>query len=208
MAMEMPAGEDISIPFGNFAFHVSFEVAAPAGPGASEAATGAVPSSFAPGTGVKPELFGGFSEITGLEAMMEHKAIKAGGRNYGAYMRAGPVSFGTVVLKRGIVRTQHLWRWWSMFAGADGESDGRPLTANRCNLLIGLISTIGVSDKPVDLSSHKPGDIKPKVQLGWRLRNAMPVKFRVGDLSAKGSDVAVEELHLVHEGLEMNGVAA
>jgi hypothetical protein len=36
----------------------------------------------------------------------------------------------------------------------------------------------------------------------------MPVKFRVGDLSAKGSDVAVEELHLVHEGLEMNGVVA
>lgn len=208
MAMEMPAGEDVRIPFGNFAFHVSFEVAAPGGSGASEAATGAAPSAFAPGAGVAPELFGGFSEITGLEAMMEHKVVKAGGRNYGAYMRAGPVSFGTVVLKRGIVRSQHLWRWWSMFAGADGASDGRPLTANRCNLLIGLISTIGDVTQAIDLKSYKPDSIKPKIRLGWRLRNAMPVKFRVGDLSAKGTDVAVEEIHLVHEGLEMSGVAA
>jgi phage tail-like protein len=208
MAMQVPAGEDVRIPFANFAFHVSFEVAAPAGPGATQKATGKAPRRFAPGAGVAPELFGGFSEIAGLEAMMEHKVIKAGGRNYGAYMRAGPVSFGTVVLKRGIVHSQHLWRWWSMFAGADGRPDGRPLTANRCNLLIGLISTIGEVAQPIDLSSYKPGGIERKVRLGWRLRNAMPVKFRVGDLSAKGSDVAVEELHLVHEGLEMDGVAA
>jgi phage tail-like protein len=208
MSIRLPTGEDTRIPYANFAFHVAFEPAAPAAPGASRAATGSAPSRFAPGAGVKPELLGGFSEISGLEAMMEHKAIKAGGRNYGAFMRAGPVSFGTVVLKRGIVRSQHLWRWWSMFAGADGASDGRPLTTNRCNLLIGLISTIGQVRQPMDLKAFKKEGIKPKVQLGWRLKNAMPVKFRVGDLNGKGSDVAIEEIHLVHEGLEMNGVAA
>jgi phage tail-like protein len=42
--------------------------------------------------------------------------------------------------------------------------------------------------------------------MGWNLRNAMPVKFRVADLNAKGTDVAVEELHLVHEGLDVAGV--
>ena len=31
----------------------------------------------------------------------------------------------------------------------------------------------------------------------------MPVKFRAGDLNAKGNDIAIEELHLVHEGLKL-----
>ena len=86
-----------------------------------------------------------------------------------------------------------------MFAGADGASRTAGRTAlNRGNILIGLIRAIDEDEKKQEL----------KVRIGWRLKNAMPVKFRVGDLNAKGSDVAVEELHLVHEGLEMNGVVA
>jgi phage tail-like protein len=183
MTISTSPGQDVLTPFGNFAFHVVFE---------------AVSGTFDPGAGVGEALFGGFSEISGLEATMEHKVIKAGGRNYGAVLRAGPVSFGTVVMKRGIVSSAHLWRWWSMFAGSDGAADGRPLQANRSNVLIGLMSTVG-SD---------PTKSEPKARLGWKLRNAMPVKFRVGDLNAKGTDVAIEELHLVHEGLEMKGVVA
>jgi hypothetical protein len=29
----------------------------------------------------------------------------------------------------------------------------------------------------------------------------MPVKFKFADLNAKGTEVGIEELHLVHEGL-------
>ena len=176
-----PVGEDTRTPFANFAFQVSIEPAS---------------GSFAPGKGVKSELIGGFSEISGLEAMMEHKVIRVGGSNYGPQLRAGPVSFGTVVLKRGIVEARHLWRWWSMFAGADGATDARPTLDNRAHVLIGLIRETR--------SSPTRGD--RRVRLGWRLRYAMPIKFRVADLNAKGSDVAVEELHLAHEGLEMEGV--
>jgi phage tail-like protein len=183
MPIQLPAGEDVAIPYANFAFHVSME---PVG------------ASFAPGKDVDPALLGAFSDISGLEAMMEHKVIKAGGRNYGAALRTGPVTFGTVVLKRGVVKAQFLWRWWSMFAGADGATDGRPTPLNRGNILIGLIRAIDEGQKKQEL----------KVRIGWRLKNAMPVKFRIGDLNAKGSDVAVEELHLVHEGLEMSGVVA
>jgi len=49
----------------------------------------------------------------------------------------------------------------------------------------------------------KPIDPIPEIRAIWRLRNAMPVKFRAGDFNAKGNDVAVEELHLVHEGLAL-----
>jgi len=179
----MPIAEDPRIPFGNFAFQVTFE--------------GVDGEEFAPAGGVDEALFGGFSEISGIEATMEHKVIKVGGRNYGAAVRAGPVTFGTVVMKRGMVRSRHLWRWWSMFAGADGASDARPIKANRCNVVVGLISTIGDDSEE---------DKQPGVRIGWFLRNAMPVKFRAGDLNAKGSEVAIEELHLVHEGIDMLGI--
>ena len=231
MPLSMPQGQDDRTPFGNFAFHVAFEKADDA-------------KAFAPLDGVAPELFGGFQEITGLEAMMEHKAIKEGGRNYGTVMRAGQVTFGTVILKRGIVSARHLWRWWAMFAGADGDFDAMPTPDYRANVLIGLIgfkapksdaekkkkddggyhyeksdSFLGGAVKTsvkVDAYSSfskKPAEPPPpkpqlEVKMGWKLRNAMPVKFKVGDLNAKGSEVAIEELHLVHEGLDMEGVVA
>lgn len=172
--------EEVRTPYANFAFHVVFEPAAASG-------------GFKPYSGYNEGLVGSFSEISGIEAVMEHKAIKAGGRNYGTAMRAGPVTFGTVILKRGIVKTQLLWRWWSMFAGGGDHPDGQPVPQNRGHVLIGLIRAVDDGD----------ASRVPKIRMGWRLRNAMPVKFRVADLNAKGSDVAVEELHLVHERLEM-----
>jgi phage tail-like protein len=228
MPISMPTAEDTRTPFGNFAFYVSFEPS----PDSTE---------FAAKAGVPDELFGGFQEISGLEAMMEHKAIKEGGLNYGTHMRAGPVTFGTVVLKRGMVSARHLWRWWAMFAGADGADDGLPTPDYRANVLIGLIGTKPAkeADKKkddggyhyanstddlwgtgikasvrVDATSsfdRKPAEAPPppperEIKLGWRLRNAMPIKFRAGDLNAKGSEIAIEELHLVHEGLDMSGV--
>jgi phage tail-like protein len=47
---------------------------------------------------------GAFAECTGLEATMEPKVIKEGGRNYGAAQRA------TVILKRGISNNQNLYQ--------------------------------------------------------------------------------------------------
>ena len=113
---------------------------------------------------------------------MEPKAIKVGGRNYGPVQRAGPVTFATVTLKRGIIASRHLWIWWSWFAGADRKPNGGWSPAGRCDVSIALI--------------------RDRVAVvGWQLEKAMPVKFRVADLNARGTDVAIEELHLVHEGL-------
>jgi phage tail-like protein len=184
MAMNVASGQDTQVLYGNFAFFVQFVDGA---------------SPFGARGSVGEEILGAFSEISGLEASMEHKVVKQGGWNYGARLLAGPVSFGTVILKRGIARSQTLWRWWSMFAGADMVADGHPIPANRCDLMIGLLASQPAGDEGSPPSRQ--------VGMGWKLQNAMPVKFRVGDLNAKGSDVAVEELHLVHEGLHVAGVA-
>ena len=47
---------------------------------------------------------------------MEPRMIREGGRNYGAAQRAGPVSFGTVVLKRGMTRGDDLWQTFHTIA--------------------------------------------------------------------------------------------
>jgi phage tail-like protein len=190
MAISIPAGEDRQVLYGNFAFHAQF-----------------VPNDqgFAPGRGLSDEILGAFSDVTGLEATMEHKVVNQGGDNYGSRMLAGRVSFSTVTLKRGIARSQSLWRWWSMFAGADMRDDAKPIPANRCDILIGLIRPRGSPGEGAEESDTPP---ERGAAIGWKLENAMPVKFRVGDLSAKGSEIAIEELQLVHEGLHMLGVAS
>lgn len=187
MAMTVPPGQDTQVLYGNFAFHVQFV---------------GTEGAFAPAEGLDEAILGAFSDVSGLEASMEHKVVRQGGDNYGARMLTGPVSFGTVILKRGIARSQSLWTWWSMFAGADMVADGRPIRANRCDLQIGLLTT-----RPLDPDEPEPAPTH-QVAMGWKLQNAMPVKFRVGDLTAKGTDIAVEELHIVHEGLHVAGVAA
>ena len=185
MPMTVAGGQDTQILYGNFNFFVQF-------------ANG--PSAWND-SGFGEEMLGAFSEISGIEASMEHKVVREGGRNYGTRMLVGQVNFGTVILKRGVARSQALWRWWAKFAGADTMNDGWPTPENRCDVFIGLLASLG------EKTDSAEGETGRKVAMGWKLQNAMPVKFRVGDLNAKGSDVAIEELHLVHEGLHVAGVA-
>ncbi|HYO70666.1 MAG TPA: phage tail protein [Archangium sp.] len=127
-----------------------------------------------------PPLSGAFSECTGLEATMEPKVIKPGGHNYGAIQRAGPVTFATVVLKRGISRDGSLIRWFERVANGD----------------YGHRYTVRVHLKA---PPESPG--AKQLLLTWRLERALPIKFKAADFNAKATDVGIEELHLAHEGL-------
>lgn len=173
-ALTMPNDQFLAPWFGN-KFHVAFtpEPIAARGGGTGSGSNEALCE-------------GAFSEVTGLEASMEAKAIKEGGANYGAHQRAGQVSFATVVLRRGMTRSRDLWSWWALFAGA-GAPDGQPRSngafAHRLTVRITLM------------------DIDGSPQLKWRLERAMPVKFKAADFNARATDVAIEEIHLVHEGL-------
>ena len=120
---------------------------------------------------------GAFAECTGLEATMEPKQIRAGGINLGAVQRVGQVSFATVVLKRGMTSTRHLWKWFNMVSGGG--------YAARMDVEVDMQNAAG------------------ETVLTWGLARCMPVKFKAADLNAKGNEVAVEELHLVHEGLSL-----
>jgi phage tail-like protein len=108
---------------------------------------------------------------------MEPKAIKAGGLNYGAVQRAGPVSFATVVLKRGMTSSRDMVTWFQLVAGGS--------YAYRLSAEIEVQNPAG------------------EAVLTWGLDECLPVKFKAADLNAKGTEVGVEELHLVHQGLRL-----
>lgn len=120
-----------------------------------------------------------FSEVTGLEANIEPFAIQEGGRTWGAHQRVARVSFGTVVLKRGMTRDRRLWQWFRQVAGGK--------FAARMHVYVTLQGT--------------DDDGGPVDHLSWKLVNAMPVKMKIADFNATSGEVGVEELHLVHEGI-------
>jgi phage tail-like protein len=122
---------------------------------------------------------GSFSEITGLEATMQPKTIPEGGMNYGANQRVGGVDYSTVVLKRGMTKSRDAWRWFEL-VNLNGNS------AYRLSVLIQMF------------------DANNQLILTWRLVRALAVKYKMADLVAnRSNEVAIEELHLVHEGLEL-----
>ncbi|NTV11387.1 MAG: phage tail protein [Zoogloea sp.] len=123
---------------------------------------------------------GAFSEVTGLEASMAPKSLKEGGRNWGEVQLSGGVSFPPVILKRGITSLADLWSWFDV-------------TTRQANYALRYTGLIEVY--------HTDADIQ--LAFRWRLFNVLPTKFKGPDLSSTASQVAVEELHLVHEGLEL-----
>ena len=85
---------------------------------------------------------------------------------------------GDVTLKRGIIGSLNLYKW------IDQIRNGDP--GGRRNVLI-----------------HLQSEDHTQIVLTWKLFGAFPVKHSGGPLNAKGIDVAMEELTLAYERLEL-----
>jgi len=89
----------------------------------------------------------------------------------------GVHTVGDVTLKRGVVNSSSLWNWITQARGEES-----PI---RHNAVIVLRNEAG---NPVE---------------SWKLSGAKPVKYTGPTLRGAGSDVAMEELTLSHEGIEI-----
>jgi len=132
---------------------------------------------------------GEFSEVGGLEMTTTPKTLKEGGRNWGEVQLSTPVTFPSLVLKRGITRDTELWQWYR-FIYQTGVYAYR------------VDCTIEVKE------SAKDENGEDRIRMRWIARNCLPVKFKGSDLNATATGVAIEELHLAHEGLELAWVDA
>jgi len=126
---------------------------------------------------------GKFSEVTGFELTMEPKTIQEGGRNWGEVHRSGQTKFAPMTLKRGVTSMNDLWSWF------DATTRG----ANYGYRLSGEIIVLG---NPVKIGEENP-------LMTWKLTGVMATKFKGPDLNSTASQVAIEEVQLVHEGLEL-----
>ena len=131
---------------------------------------------------------GQFSEVTGFELTMEPKALQEGGRNWGELQRSGITKFAPMVLKRGVTSVNDLWSWFD--ASTRGSNYGYRLH--------GEIIVLG---NPINGKQENP-------VMTWRLEGVMATKFKGPDLNSTANQVAIEEIHLVHEGLELERPAA
>jgi phage tail-like protein len=127
---------------------------------------------------------GGFQECSGLEVEMDVQDYMEGGRNDGVIRRAGRAKYSPIVLKRGMFFApgagvnRELWTW------IQGVVSGvRPIARYD-----GIIQVINVGDD---------------VAATWVFNRGLPAKIRGPELNAKTGEVAIEELHIAHEGLRL-----
>jgi phage tail-like protein len=122
---------------------------------------------------------GGFSDVSGLGTeitLMDYRQ----GNDRENRVRKVPALYKSsdVTLKRGIMGLANFWQWVSVT---------RTDPTHKRNVSITLKDEVG---NPI---------------LKWRLINARPMKWTGPTLAAKGgSEVAMEELVLVSEGVEMD----
>lgn len=119
-----------------------------------------------------------FSDVDGLEMSIEPKTIKEGGRNTGPVHMAGQVSYGQLVLKRGMTANFDLWTW---FEAVVSPGQG------------GLRGSADITVLASDASQ----------QYGFQLTGVLPVKLRAPALNAKDGLIAIEEMTLVYESLTL-----
>jgi len=140
---------------------------------------------------------GYFSEVTGFELTMEPKVIKEGGLNWGEHQRSGPTKFAPIILKRGVTSVNDLWAWFDITTRQ--AYYGYRLTGEIAVLGNPTASPNGGSGK----GAHAGQKITDNPVMVWKLTGVLPTKFKGPDLNATASQVAIEELQLVHEGLEL-----
>ncbi|MBK5221616.1 MAG: phage tail protein [Acidimicrobiia bacterium] len=129
---------------------------------------------------------GGFQEVTGLEVEMDVVDLEEGGRNDAVTRRIGRAKFQPLICKRGMLGPDggdaepELWQWFQ-----DIVSGVRPVRR--------YDGSVRVQDQAGNTTAV------------WRFFRAVPTKIVGPQLNAKSGEVAIEELHLAHEGLQLEG---
>ncbi|SFS59843.1 phage tail protein [Paenibacillus sp. BC26] len=120
-------------------------------------------------------LAGGFTEVSGLEAEVEIEEFREGGQNSFVHKLPKSTRFSPIMLRRGITSSSSLWDWYA------GVMAGKVVRKSGSIIL-----------------QHLSGEELCR----WNFFDAYPVKWSGPTLNASQSDVAIETLELVHNGLK------
>lgn len=129
---------------------------------------------------LKIELFGnavaGFSECTGANTEQDVIEYREGTMDITVTKIPGLKKFGDITLKRGFTKDQNLWTW-------------------RQTAMNGNVTR---STGAIQLNDERGGGV-----LLWKFTEAWPKKYSAPTFNAKTNEVAIEELVLAVESLEL-----
>jgi phage tail-like protein len=131
---------------------------------------------------------GKFAECTGLELEADVREYLEGGRNDGVVRRVGRVKLVPIVLKRG------------MFVGSPGGYADTQLWDWLTGMVQGQLP-IPRYDGMVQVLA--PTKRSRREVARWMFTRGLPSKVTGPSLNAKTGEIAIEELHIVHEGLRL-----
>ena len=121
----------------------------------------------------------GFAEVSGLSMEVELIEYRNGNSRENQVMKLpGLAKVGNVTLRRGLIGSLALWRWIDQVRNGDA----------------GALRTVTIQLQNEDRSA---------IVQTWRLLRARIVKHTSGPLNAKGNDIAVEEVVIAFERLEL-----
>jgi len=124
---------------------------------------------------------GGFQECSGLETQLEVEEYKEGGLNDRVRKFPSRVTWSNIVLKSGIGFTDGLWNWHAAYMSGKGKRrDGIIVLEN-------------------DL--HVPLKM-------WQFTRGLPVRYSGPAFNAKASEVAIESIEIMHEGITLTSPAS
>jgi phage tail-like protein len=122
---------------------------------------------------------GGFSEVSGLDTEVTVIEYRNGNdRSLAPCRLPGLVRHADIVLRRGLIGDPSLWHW------CEQSLRGRPQRAS---------GRIELLDETSD-----------QVVMAWRVHDAWPTRFIGPTLNGNSGAIAVEELRLAHQGIEID----
>ena len=121
----------------------------------------------------------GFSEVTGLDQEIETEELHEGGVDFTHHLPKG-IKNTNLVLKRGISNSNELRNWYNNVIKAISFGSKIPKSSN---IYISILNAVGEDE------------------VRFHIESAYPVKWSGPKLSGSGSEVEIETLELVHEGL-------
>jgi phage tail-like protein len=128
---------------------------------------------------------GAFQEVSGLEIELDITEQAEGGRNDGVVRHVGRAKYQPLVLKRGMFHSaagtlsREVWDWLQSIAAGT-----RPLPRYD-----GVVEVLAAG-----------GD---DVVATWQFERGVPSRVRGPELNARSGEIAIEELHIAHEGLRL-----
>jgi len=134
---------------------------------------------------IESELTAAFSECSGLGVKVKKETLFEGGLNDQQRIILGQAEFSDVTLKRGLTNNLLFWDWISKTINLTVNGSQKSNAVRRRNINILLFNQAG------------------EIMQCWTLIGAVSVGWKAPALQATSNTVAIEELTLAYEGLQV-----